>query len=60
MPEDRFLCSQCDQPEEKCQCSKYCALCQNPDGVRLCGDGLMYCPDCREACDYKTEDEIIK
>ena len=60
MADGTFICSQCDQPENKCQCGKYCTLCQNPDGVRLVGDGLLYCADCREACDYKTEDEIIK
>ncbi len=33
------VCMQCDLPEERCTC------------VRLCMDGLYYCPDCREACD---------
>jgi hypothetical protein len=25
--------------------------------VRLTEDGQYYCPDCREACDYKTQDQ---
>jgi hypothetical protein len=25
--------------------------------IRFCGDGLMYCEDCRKACDYKTSDQ---
>jgi hypothetical protein len=24
--------------------------------IRICADGLMYCEDCRKACDYKTSD----
>jgi hypothetical protein len=50
------LCSQCDQPEEKCGCEKYCCYCQSQQGVRLCIDGLYYCPDCREACDVRAVD----
>ena len=53
-----FRCAQCDLPENRCQCQKYCCLCQSMEGVRLVGDGLYYCRDCREACDYRTEDEI--
>ncbi len=45
------VCSQCDKPERKCTCEKYCCFCQSQYGVRLCVDGLYYCPDCREACD---------
>ena len=55
---ERFLCAMCDRPEESCQCIRCCAICQNPDGVRLVGDGLWYCYDCREACDYKSEDQV--
>jgi hypothetical protein len=58
MSEKRFLCIQCDLPEERCVCEKYGTLCKNPEGVRLVGDGLYYCRDCREACDYRTEDEV--
>lgn len=58
MPREAFKCAQCDLPEDRCQCTKYCCLCQNPDSVRLVGDGLYYCSDCREACDYRTEDEL--
>ncbi|HSC77903.1 MAG TPA: hypothetical protein VLB32_05010 [Candidatus Acidoferrales bacterium] len=53
-----FRCMQCDLPEEKCPCPRYCILCQNPETVRLVGDGLYYCADCREACEYRTQDEL--
>jgi len=32
-------------------------MCESQIDVRLCGDGLLYCQPCREACDYKTEDQ---
>src|SRR5580704_8077380 len=44
-------CSQCDKTEPECTCEKYCTICKGQDKVRLCSDGLYYCPDCREACD---------
>jgi hypothetical protein len=47
----------CDQPEERCTCHKYCALCHSDFGLRLTEDGQYYCVDCREACDYKTQDQ---
>ena len=50
----KYNCAQCEQPEENCQCEKYCCLCQSVIDIRLCGDGLMYCEPCRTACDYKT------
>jgi hypothetical protein len=53
-----FKCIVCDQPEERCVCPKYCALCQSDYGPRLCEDGQYYCIDCREACDYKTQDQL--
>ena len=53
----KFACMQCEMSEEKCHCEKYCCLCQSQLDVRLCQDGLYYCPPCREACDYKTADE---
>ncbi len=53
----KFLCMQCDMPEEKCQCEKYCAFCQGQAEIRLCHDGLYYCPPCREAAEYKTQEE---
>ena len=52
-----FNCGMCDKPEGQCSCSRYCSLCQNPETVRLVSDGAWYCRECREACDYKTEDE---
>jgi hypothetical protein len=51
------LCSQCDKPETECTCEKYCCFCQSQQKVRLCVDGLYYCPDCREACDVRLADE---
>jgi hypothetical protein len=53
-----FRCIVCDQPEELCHCLKYCALCHADHGLRLTEDGQYYCADCREICDYKTQDEV--
>jgi hypothetical protein len=52
-----FICAVCDQPEEKCTCDKFCAFCHSDYGVRLTEDGQYYCRDCREACDYKSQDQ---
>ena len=46
-----IVCNQCDKTEQECVCGKYCTICKGQDKVRLCSDGLYYCPDCREACD---------
>lgn len=51
MPIGPVLCAQCDKPEYQCICEKYCTICKGQNQVRLCMDGLYYCPDCREACD---------
>lgn len=48
------VCSQCDKPEAKCTCEKFCCFCQSQYNVHLCVDGLYYCPDCREACDVRV------
>jgi hypothetical protein len=45
------VCAQCDLPEERCVCERYCTICKGQHNVHLCMDGLYYCPDCREACD---------
>lgn len=45
------VCVQCDKPEGQCNCEKYCTICKGQLNVKLCADGLYYCPDCREACD---------
>ncbi len=50
------VCSQCDKAETKCTCEKFCCFCQSQHNVRLCVDGLYYCPDCREACDVRVAD----
>jgi hypothetical protein len=47
----QVVCVQCDKNEEYCTCEKYCTICKGQTNVRLCVDGLYYCPDCREACD---------
>lgn len=48
------VCSICDRTEAECKCNRYCCICAGQDGVRLCIDGLYYCPDCREACEVST------
>ena len=50
-------CAQCELVEERCECERYCCLCQAQVDIRLCQDGLYYCLPCREACDYKVADE---
>ena len=47
----QIVCMQCDKSETYCVCEKYCTICKGQHNVRLCMDGLYYCPDCREACD---------
>jgi hypothetical protein len=46
-----ILCDQCNKSEGQCACEKYCTICKGQHNVRLCSDGLYYCPDCREACE---------
>ncbi len=58
MPRKIFHCCVCGQPEDRCKCDKYCALCHADYGIRLTEDGQYYCLDCREACDYKTQDNV--
>ena len=31
--------------------ARYCCVCTGEYGIRLCNDGLYYCPECREACE---------
>jgi len=50
-----FICAQCDREEKRCECERFCTLCQGWDNVRLCNDGLYYCLSCREACDLQAE-----
>lgn len=52
-----FKCLVCEKPESQCTCNRYCALCHADYELRLTDDGQYYCRDCREACDYKTQDE---
>jgi hypothetical protein len=53
----KYRCLQCEMTEERCDCEKYCCLCQSLMEVRLCEDSLYYCKPCREACGYKMGDE---
>ncbi len=50
-----FICAQCDQEERRCECERFCILCQGWDNVRLCADGQYYCLTCREACDLQAQ-----
>ena len=50
----KYRCMQCEMLEERCECEKYCCLCQSQLDVRLYSDGLYYCEPCRDACDYKV------
>ena len=52
----KYRCAQCDQAEGSCDCEKFCCLCQAVTDIRVCDDGLMYCEDCRKACDHKTSE----
>jgi hypothetical protein len=49
-----IACDQCNKTEEACVCEKYCTICKGQHNVRLCSDGLYYCPECREACDVSV------
>src|SRR5260370_17118823 len=42
------LCAQCDLPEDRCACEKYCTICKGQQNVRLCSDGLSYSPHSRD------------
>ena len=53
---NKYRCMQCEMTEDRCQCERYCCLCQAQMEVRLCQDGLYYCVPCRDACDYKVAD----
>jgi hypothetical protein len=52
---ETYRCTLCDQDESRCQCDKYCFMCQGGHNVRLCQDGLYYCLECREACDLQPQ-----
>jgi hypothetical protein len=53
----KYRCAQCEQPEDSCQCEKFCCLCQSVLDIRICNDSLMYCEACRTACGYKTSSD---
>lgn len=55
---ENWKCMQCDKEEQRCECVKYCCLCQGSDNPRLCADGLYYCRDCREICGYVVAGDL--
>lgn len=55
MAAQTFLCIACEQPEDRCECDRYCVLCHSEYNVRLCEDGQYYCADCREVCDFAIQ-----
>jgi len=57
MAKREFKCIVCEKPEDQCTCQKFCALCYSDYRVRLTEDGQFYCGDCREACDYRTQEQ---
>jgi hypothetical protein len=59
MPIKEFRCLVCGQSENHCTCYRYCALCQGDYQLRLCEDGQYYCVDCRRACQYKTQEDLL-
>jgi hypothetical protein len=52
---DAYICVQCDKPEDKCNCERFCILCQGQHDVRLVQDGNYYCLECRESCDFAAQ-----
>jgi hypothetical protein len=52
------VCAICDRSEGECKCERYCCICKGQDGIRLCMDGLYYCPDCREACEVSVVGKV--
>jgi hypothetical protein len=52
----KFRCATCEMTEERCECDRFCFLCMGQHHVRLCEDGLFYCLECREACEYQAQD----
>ena len=51
-----FVCGTCNKLERQCKCDRFCMLCQSDYQVRLCEDGFYYCKDCRDACDFRSEE----
>jgi hypothetical protein len=52
---EKFLCNVCDLEESRCECDKYCWLCQGSHNVRLCEDRQYYCLECREVCGLQAQ-----
>jgi hypothetical protein len=52
--DNRVVCAQCNLEERDCKCDRYCTYCKGQEGIRLCVDGLYYCPDCRQACEISV------
>jgi hypothetical protein len=49
--DNRVVCAVCNLEERDCKCDRYCTYCKGQENIRMCVDGLYYCPDCREACE---------
>lgn len=49
-----IVCTVCDKQEAECKCDRYCCICKGQYNIRLCMDGLYYCPECREACEISV------
>jgi hypothetical protein len=52
--DERVVCAVCEKTEQECKCDRYCIFCKGVYNIRLCVDGLYYCPDCREACEVSV------
>jgi hypothetical protein len=50
-----YQCLVCGMTEDKCDCTRYCCICQGYYDVRLVQDGQYYCQACREACEYQAQ-----
>lgn len=52
--DNRVVCASCNLEERDCKCDRYCTYCKGQHAIRMCVDGLYYCPDCREACEISV------
>jgi hypothetical protein len=52
--DNRVVCAVCNLEERECKCDRYCTYCKGQENIRMCVDGLYYCPDCRQACEISV------
>lgn len=50
-----YRCIVCEKEELRCECHKYCYMCEGSNDLRLCSDGMYYCLECRQACDMEAQ-----